>query len=130
MNLSPSQFADEISVQRSSLSHILSGRNKPSLDFVTKLLTSYPEINSDWLLFGKGTMISKAVKPEPVMLKEEKKVEDTVPKAAEKPEEKSLPAKTRESDPKTAILPTGKTIGEIILLFDDSTFRIYKPSKD
>jgi transcriptional regulator with XRE-family HTH domain len=58
-NLSSSQFADEIQVQRSSVSHILTGRNKPSLDFISKILTSYPEINSDWLLFGKGQMIKK-----------------------------------------------------------------------
>lgn len=58
-NLSSSQFADEIQVQRSSVSHILTGRNKPSLDFVSKILSSYPELNSDWLLFGKGQMIKK-----------------------------------------------------------------------
>ena len=56
-NLSPSQFADEIQVQRSSISHILSGRNKPSLDFIMKILSTYPEVNSDWLIFGKGQMV-------------------------------------------------------------------------
>ncbi len=55
-NLSSSQFADEIGVQRSSISHILSGRNNPSLEFVTKILKRYPEINSDWIIFGKGSM--------------------------------------------------------------------------
>ncbi|MCX6231566.1 MAG: helix-turn-helix transcriptional regulator [Bacteroidetes bacterium] len=55
-NLSSSQFADEIGVQRSGISHILSGRNNPSLEFVTKILKRYPEINSDWILFGKGSM--------------------------------------------------------------------------
>jgi transcriptional regulator with XRE-family HTH domain len=55
-NLSSSQFADEIGVQRSSISHILSGRNNPSLEFVCKILKRYPEINADWILFGKGSM--------------------------------------------------------------------------
>lgn len=55
-NISASQFADEIGVQRSSISHVLSGRNKPSLDFIQKILVKYPEINPDWLLFGKGAM--------------------------------------------------------------------------
>lgn len=55
-NLSSSQFADEIGVQRSSISHILSGRNNPSLEFVTKILKRYPDINSDWIIFGKGSM--------------------------------------------------------------------------
>lgn len=48
------QFADFINVQRPSMSHIISGRNNPSLDFVTKVLVAFPEIMSDWLIFGKG----------------------------------------------------------------------------
>ncbi len=54
--LSASQFADDIGVQRSSVSHVLSGRNKPSLDFITKVILRYPEINSEWLLTGRGIM--------------------------------------------------------------------------
>ena len=55
-NLTASQFADEIGVQRSSMSHILSGRNNPSLDFVMKILNRFPEIRTDWIVFGKGSM--------------------------------------------------------------------------
>lgn len=55
-NLTPSLFADEIGVQRSSISHILSGRNKPSLDFIQKILLRFPEIDPGWLLSGKGQM--------------------------------------------------------------------------
>jgi transcriptional regulator with XRE-family HTH domain len=47
-------FAENIGVQRSSISHILSGRNKPSLDFVLKILSAYPEVELYWLLNGKG----------------------------------------------------------------------------
>jgi len=47
-------FAEKIGVQRSSISHILSGRNKPSLDFVLKILSAYPEVELYWLLNGKG----------------------------------------------------------------------------
>jgi transcriptional regulator with XRE-family HTH domain len=49
-----SGFAERIGVQRSSISHILSGRNKPSLDFVMKVLGAYPEVELYWLLNGKG----------------------------------------------------------------------------
>ena len=49
-----SSFAEKIGVQRSSISHILSGRNKPSLDFVMKVLSSYPDVELYWLLNGKG----------------------------------------------------------------------------
>ena len=53
--LSASVFAEKISVQRSSISHVLSGRNKPSLDFVLKIISSFPEVELYWLLNGKGT---------------------------------------------------------------------------
>ena len=54
--LSASQFADEINLQRSSLSHVMSGRNKPSLDFVMKIKKSFNRISLDWLIFGDGPM--------------------------------------------------------------------------
>ncbi|WP_191859634.1 helix-turn-helix domain-containing protein [Hanstruepera ponticola] len=57
-----SSFAEKIGVQRSSISHILSGRNKPSLDFVMKVLSSYPEVELYWLLNGKGNF-PKMVEP-------------------------------------------------------------------
>ena len=49
-----SSFAEKIGVQRSSISHILSGRNKPSLDFILKVLATFPEVELYWLLNGKG----------------------------------------------------------------------------
>lgn len=56
-NLSAAQFADEIGVQRSSISHLMSGRNKPSLDLIQKTLQRFPEVSTEWLLFGKGEMV-------------------------------------------------------------------------
>ena len=55
-NKSSAQFAEEIGVQPSGISHILSGRNNPSLDFVMKMLDKYRDLSIDWLLFGKGKM--------------------------------------------------------------------------
>jgi transcriptional regulator with XRE-family HTH domain len=55
-NKSSAQLAEEIGVQPSGISHILSGRNNPSLDFVLKMLEKYQYLSTDWLLFGKGTM--------------------------------------------------------------------------
>ena len=55
--LSSSEFADEIGVQRSNISHVLSGRNKPSLDFLMKIKDRFPEIQWEWLIEGKGAMI-------------------------------------------------------------------------
>tara|TARA_B110001450_G_scaffold52631_1_gene49348 strand:+ start:218 stop:568 length:351 start_codon:yes stop_codon:yes gene_type:complete len=51
-NLSASQFAEKIGVQRSSVSHVLSGRNKPSLDFIIKIITVFSDISLDWLIKG------------------------------------------------------------------------------
>ena len=60
-NISATRFADEIGVQRSSISHILSGRNKPSYDFIVKVLEKYPSLDSLWLLTGKGEMMVPGV---------------------------------------------------------------------
>ncbi len=57
--LSAASFADKIEVQRSSISHLLSGRNKPSLDFVLKVLDNFKEVELYWLLNGKGKFPSK-----------------------------------------------------------------------
>lgn len=51
-NLTPSAFADKIGVQRSNVSHVLSGRNKPSLDFLEKILIHFPRVNAHWLITG------------------------------------------------------------------------------
>ncbi len=53
--VSASSFADYMGVGRSSISHILSGRNKPSLDFVMKIVDAYTDVDLEWLLYGKGT---------------------------------------------------------------------------
>ena len=55
-NISQSQFADTLGVARGSVSHILSGRNKPGYDFLESLLLHYPSLNLDWLLTGRGRM--------------------------------------------------------------------------
>lgn len=51
-SLSASAFAEKIGVQPSSISHVLSGRNKPSLEFVQKVLVQFPKVSADWLLTG------------------------------------------------------------------------------
>ena len=77
--LSLSEFADEIEVQRSSISHITSGRNKPSLDFLMKIKNRFPELEWEWLIEGEGEMLKKPVIP----------LETKV--APEKPKPTSLP---------------------------------------
>ncbi|GAB2769316.1 helix-turn-helix transcriptional regulator [Salinimicrobium soli] len=62
-DLSAASFADKIDVGRSSISHLLSGRNKPSLDFVMKIVKTFPEVDIYWLLNGKGNFPKKDVSP-------------------------------------------------------------------
>jgi transcriptional regulator with XRE-family HTH domain len=90
-NLTATQFAEEINIQRSGISHILSGRNNPSMDFILKVKEKYPEYSLDWLLLGKGPITisppksAKAVQPSlfetdevPIIENEEIKVEEVV----------------------------------------------------
>ena len=55
-NISQSQFADSIGVARASVSHILSGRNKPGFEFIERTARRYPALNLEWLITGKGRM--------------------------------------------------------------------------
>jgi len=81
--LSPAEFAEEIGVHRSSISHIISGRNKPSLDFITKIKSKFPDIEWNWLITGTGEML--------ISKEEAKIVEKQNSKEEDKPVKKSLP---------------------------------------
>ncbi|MBR3528471.1 MAG: helix-turn-helix domain-containing protein [Bacteroidales bacterium] len=60
-NITARQFAEEIGIQPSGMSHIMSGRNRPSLDFVKKVINRYPEIDIKWLTFGEGEMYAPSI---------------------------------------------------------------------
>ena len=67
-NITARQFAEEIGIQPSGMSHIMSGRNNPSLEFVNKVVRRYPEIDANWLLLGRGEMYmtgSAGLTPDP-----------------------------------------------------------------
>ena len=72
--LKPSALADNIGVNRATISHILSGRNKPSIDFLEKLLNTYPKINTNWLISGVGYMQNDIMEKELVSSKKIGKV--------------------------------------------------------
>ena len=87
-NITARQFAEEIGIQPSGMSHILGGRNNPSLDFVTKVIRRYPEIDANWLLLGRGEMYTAATAAhaaEPVVQKTENAVEKTLFSVDEEP---------------------------------------------
>ncbi|BAP31825.1 putative DNA-binding protein [Chryseobacterium sp. StRB126] len=74
--LTPSEFADEIDVQRSSISHITSGRNKPSLEFIIKIKSRFPELLWDWLVTGEGEMLRSELSE--TKIQEEQAEEDQI----------------------------------------------------
>ena len=102
---SASSFAEKIGVQRSSISHILSGRNKPSLDFILKILSHYPEVDLYWLFNGKGSFPSTA------------KIENTN-------NEKTLP--TLSEVKLSAEVENNKTIERIVIFYSDGSFKNFE----
>ena len=137
---SSSKFADEIGVQRSSISHILSGRNKASLEFVQKILKRFPEINSDWLISGKGKMKSqqdsnlfsqeqnkKSVEISSVEEKTDSKKEVEI---IELPKKKICEVLTKDIVSNQKITSSTKEIEKIIMFYTDKTFDVYKSSPE
>jgi transcriptional regulator with XRE-family HTH domain len=127
-SLSASNFADKIGVQRSSLSHLLSGRNKPSLDFILKIREHFPAINLYWLLENKGSFLRKN---ETVL--EESNFENENKNVTSNDLKKALfnDAKNQFEEPKTTpnldrntppILSSNTTIDKIIVLYKNGTF--------
>lgn len=105
-DISASGFADQIGVQRSSISHLLSARNKPSLEFVMKVVKNYPDVNLYWLLNGKGSFPNS-----------------TTPKEIIDSHPPSLP------NPQPTIQPkfntAEKKIEKIIIFYSDGSFKSY-----
>jgi transcriptional regulator with XRE-family HTH domain len=97
-DLTASLFADKIGVQRSSISHILSGRNKPSLDFVLKITTEFKDVDIHWLLNGIGSF----------------------PKNVETKTQTATPTLFADSS------NDGKRIQRIVVFYTDGTFEEYQ----
>ncbi len=101
-NLTASSFADKIGVQRSSVSHIMTGRNKPSLDFLEKTLKTFPRVNAHWLITG----ITKE-------LDRQNSVEDSKLQS-----EVNNNLKNKENERKQQ----NKKVTKVIIFYDNNTF--------
>ncbi len=129
-NISQAQFADSINVVRASVSHVLSGRNNPSFDFIRAMMQQYPNLNIDWLMFGKGRMYKDAARPEPVeeLLFSDLEPEDDLRTPPPAPvEEKIVPAaastELNTSIQVSQIAANQRKVSKILILFDDGTFQ-------
>lgn len=114
-DLSAASFADKIDVGRSSISHLLSGRNKPSLDFVMKIIAAFPEVELYWLLNGKGDFPKRSS----AQTREEK-----APERPQIVQDLFSPASTPEKPDLSGSVP-GKEIHKIVVLYTDGTFEAY-----
>lgn len=157
--ITPAEFADQIGIQRSSLSHVLNGRNNPGFSFIQKILTTYPKINSRWLITGDGNMLndneqSKPIKAHQRDLFDSKPESKTVhPPTIEKKEEiqsihvsePSISTKQTNTPivdqtakavdniqpdlPQLTEKKATKTIKRVLIFYDDHTFDDYRPSE-
>lgn len=126
--LSASAFAEEIGVQRSSISHVLSGRNKPSLEFIQKVLNRFPKVDANWLINGSTNMQQKSIKGEGEDLNDREQTQEI-----KEDHEKQQQAKeslteniVRSEDPAT--YGVRKEIERIVVFYSDQTFKEFKSS--
>ena len=126
-NKTSAQLAEEIGVQPSGISHILAGRNKPSLDFVLKMLEKYKFLSTEWLLFGKGDMYKE---PSMQRLADESAA---ILKDDETNGKKDFPVsdvKTGEKTPHNDDLQRRRrnlSVEKIVWFYSDGSFREYFP---
>ena len=110
--MSASVFADRIQVPRSSISHLLSGRNKPSLDFVMKVIKEFDEVELYWLLNGKGEFPKSNISSTATNDHKEKSQATSPPQRSTMVQEKSFK-------------PVKKNIDRIVVFYEDGTFKEY-----
>ena len=129
--LNASSFADNIGVQRSSLSHLLSGRNKPSLDFILKILEVYPEVDLYWILNGKGSFPKVSVNQK-ISSQSSSSVhsanQEIVPPSIVSPNEAIVSeTNTNKQDSTAHELVKESEIDKIVIFYKDGTFKSYRP---
>jgi|SRR5690554_11460 len=112
-NENASSFAEKIGVQRSSISHILSGRNKPSLDFILKVLSTFPEVELYWLLNGKGQFPVKDNSQGKLDFEENSKNNNPI----------TVPSEIKQTE---KISSTGKSIERIVIFYTDGSFKNFE----
>lgn len=124
-DLNATSFADAIDVGRSSISHIISGRNKPSLEFVMKIIEAFPEVELYWLLNGKGSFPkSQVTKRAPIVSSQLAANFDDEPVALAS--NSTDASSTTQSTPDTS--PSTKSdIERIVIFYKDGTFKSFHP---
>lgn len=144
--LSPSKFADIIGVQRSSISHVISGRNKPSFDFLQKTLKAFPGLNATWLMLGEGVMYEQMGRTvsgnlfdtptEPLEPSEEQipaaREDYTESEPSGTDNETAASGESETSIPtevlKDVVTASKKRVIQLMVIYDDDTFKAFTPA--
>lgn len=126
-DLNASTFAEKIDVGRASISHLLSGRNKPSLDFVMKVVQTFPEVELYWLLIGKGSFPKKPVATPSEKPKPPAEAKEEIPIRKEPTTSQQALHVQQESD-HAMKTPLEKSISKVIVCYSDGTFEAFNPS--
>ncbi|MDR3183984.1 MAG: helix-turn-helix domain-containing protein [Prevotellaceae bacterium] len=123
--LSPAHFADTMGIQRSGVSHLLSGRNKPGFDFFSAFLHKFPAVNIEWLISGRGKMYkemeTKPLFPELAAAPESRytAMAGTLVDAPPVPPDE---AEQAAPSPASAKAPGPRCIEKVVVLYSDGTF--------
>ena len=130
VGMSQAQFASTIGVQRAAFSHVISGRNNPSLDVMMKILNAFPSISPDWLLLGKGNIFRENIpESETLFPVEPPKIEvlrdDAPSPSSEEPSNETVQEKP-ETPPAIAV---AKSVNKIMVFYSDNTYEIFVPEK-
>ena len=136
-NLTPAKFADRLQINRAIISHILNGRNNPSLDVVTKILSEMNYINTEWLINGTGNMYKEGFKDSPPLTEPDLFNQDTtnavkVSETLEKSKEMEIKQvdngnQLSENKPVVSLRSNDRKITQIIIYYDDNTFEVFGP---
>lgn len=120
--MTATRFAEEIGVQASSISHIISGRNKPSTDFLIKILERFRGINADWLLTGRGNQYKENT-IEAEITENSFKTGLFAEDNSTIPEKKQQPIKER-----TVENYFSNDVEKIVIFYKNNTFKTYNPA--
>lgn len=128
--LNAAAFADSLEIQRSGISHLLSERNKPSLDFILKLIEKFPEVDMYWITQGKGSFPRKEDKEltsakktqQPDLFSDIPEIEIQAPT----PAPPSVAIKEKQVETKSLPLHTDKHIKRIIFFYEDNRFEVFE----
>lgn len=134
-------FAEMTGINTSTLNHVLTGRNNPSVDVISKILAAYPQYESDWLLHGSGPMWTEAYSEQqvkstsiPLFSDSDGDGSGSTPSPVAAPVPNSgvrrgkVEERTREATQTTTERTSSKRVQKVIIYYDDNTFETLYPS--